>query len=120
MQLYALLAAIIVAAGGWAVAYLHGEQADTLEAEVKQLEQDKQTLIQAYENLSSERDRLDRIYTETRRESDRVQSTLEKQIEAIRNAEADDCADAPVSADRLEWLHRPVWEDTPGELPGDP
>ncbi len=119
IQFYVGLALVLVACGGWAVAYYRGLENDGLEADLQRLEQDKHTLQVAYEYLSDKQARLNQLYAETRRETDRVQANLEQQIRGIRDAEADACADAPVSADRIEWLRQPVWDDTPAPMPGD-
>lgn len=103
----------------WVKATLLTGEVNHLAQSVEQLEQDKRNLLAAYEYLSTERYRLDRLYAENRRENTRVQSILERQLEAMRTAEADPCADVPVSADRIQWLRQPVWLDTPHAVPGD-
>jgi uncharacterized protein YlxW (UPF0749 family) len=103
----------------WMKASILAGEVNQLAQSVQQLEQDKRNLLAAYEYLSTERDRLDRLYAENRKENTRVQSILERQLEALRTAEADPCADVPVSADRIQWLRQPVWIDTPHAVPGD-
>jgi len=103
----------------WVKATILTGEVNQLAQSVEQLEQDKRNLLAAYEYLSTERDRLDRLYAENRRENTRVQTILERQLEAMRTTEADPCADVPVSADRIQRLRQPVWLDTPHAVPSD-
>ncbi len=86
---------------------------------VGRLQADNETLRAGYEYAAKERTQLDQLYAAQKKETYRVQSNLERQIDALRNAEADACAHAAVTADRISILQQPVWLDTSGSMPSD-
>ncbi|WP_146071870.1 hypothetical protein [Marinobacterium lutimaris] len=87
--------------------------------EIGRLQADNETLRSGYEYAANERTQLDQLYAAQKRETYRVQSNLEQQIDALRNAKADACAHAVVTADRISILQQPVWLDTSGSMPSD-